>query len=66
MINGKYEQCYESCAECYGVGSEENHKCKVCKTGYSNLTKSNNCYQDCNNYYYFNESNHYICLTEDK
>ena len=68
MIDGKYEQCYESCAECDDKGTPENHNCKICKAGYSKLNngKDNNCYPDCNNYYYFNESNHYICLPEKK
>ncbi|MBQ4209072.1 hypothetical protein II654_01400, partial [bacterium] len=68
LIGDKYELCYESCAECDDKGTPENHNCKICKTGYSKLNngKDDNCYPDCNNYYYFNESNHYICLPEKK
>ena len=61
----RYDPCYESCEECDIIGTEDNHQCKKCKEGYSNLKNNNNCYQDCVHYYYFDEHNKYFCLDVD-
>ena len=62
-----YEPCYESCGSCDEKGTLLDHKCKTCKDDtYENLNGDDNCYKKCDHYYYFNESNHYICLDENK
>ena len=65
-INNKCEACYESCGSCDAVGSDTDHKCKECKSGYSKLNNDNNCYQNCDHYYYFDDNGKYECLNENK
>ena len=57
-IDNICKPCYESCGSCSAVGTENDHKCNLCKSGYEKLNnnKDNNCYPKCNHYYYFNES----------
>ena len=64
--NKQYEPCYESCASCNAIGTKKDHKCKECKDGYSKLINNNNCYKDCEHYYYFNDEGEYICLEHDE
>ena len=59
-----YLKCFESCKYCYGIGNKENNNCKECKPNYIFINESSyskNCYNPCQKYYYFNESNDYIC-----
>ena len=59
-----YKKCYESCKYCYGEGNESNHNCIECKSElifYNNLLNISNCYEICNDYYYFDESNEFHC-----
>jgi hypothetical protein len=59
-----YKKCYESCKYCYGEGNESNQNCKECKSDlifYNNLLNISNCYEICNDYYYFDESNEFHC-----
>ena len=44
-------------------GNEINNNCKTCISGFEFLTHEHktNCYQKCNFYYYFDESNQYHC-----
>ena len=68
LDNGFYKKCYESCKSCSEGGNEKNHNCLECKLDYQKLNDSiypNNCYSRCSNYYYYNETNDYIC-TETK
>ena len=64
--NGLYEPCYESCATCSTIGTEQDHKCTSCKEGYTDLLNNNNCYKICQHYYYFNDDKKYICLEQDQ
>ena len=66
LTNSRYEPCYETCGECEAVGSSKDHKCKVCREGYTDLNNDNNCYKDCDHYYYFNEQKNYVCLDHDE
>ena len=59
-----YKKCFENCLFCYGEGNEKDNNCSICKKNYLFINDSvykNNCYKKCENYYYFNESNDYIC-----
>ena len=66
LINSFYEPCYESCGTCSVIGDAKNHNCDTCKNSYDKLNNDKNCYKICDNYYYFNEKNEYVCLNEDK
>ena len=64
--DGIYKKCYDSCKFCYGEGNETNNNCTECKSNFTflNLTindNDNNCYEKCEYYYYFDESNKYHC-----
>ena len=66
--NGIYRKCYEKCKTCYGAGNELNNNCKECKYNLTFINDSiynNNCYEECNYYYYFNENNEYICTENE-
>ena len=59
-----YLKCFESCKFCYGEGNKQNNNCKECKSDYIFINEtlySKNCYKPCQNYYYFNETDDYIC-----
>ena len=66
LTKSRYEPCYETCGSCDAIGSSTNHKCKDCKEGFSKLNNDNNCYEDCDHYYYFNEQKNYVCLDHDE
>ena len=64
LKNQYYYKCYSLCKECFGLGNEANHNCKKWINNYTfinDTNKKNNCYPICDDYYYFNESNDYIC-----
>ena len=68
LKNNYFYKCYSLCNECLDLGDETNHNCTKCINNYTfinDTTKKNNCYPICDNYYYFNELNDYIC-TENK
>ena len=59
-----FKECFNTCKECYGEGNETNNNCIECKPGFILLNDSdfkNNCYNICQNYFYFDENNKYIC-----
>ena len=64
-----YRKCYISCQTCTQAGNETNNNCNKCIDGYRFLNDSSaqtqNCYLDCEFYYYFNETNQYICTQSD-
>ena len=65
----KYIKCFETCNKCDIGGNISNHNCLDCKdnyTFYNNLMNISNCYKECNNYYYFDESNNFYCTEECK
>lgn len=69
LINGYFFPCYESCDECSDVGSENQHLCTECKSGYKFLNekdKSENCYPICDHFYFFDESNKFQCTLSDQ
>ena len=67
LYNESYYPCYFNCKNCTEQGNETDNKCTECKSGYSFRPNSgnNNCYLDCDYYYYFDEENNYKC-TNDK
>ena len=62
--NSIYKQCYESCKSCNGEGDIDNHNCITCKSNYrkiDDIGKENNCYRECDYYFYFDSSGNYGC-----
>ena len=64
--NNICQPCYDSCKSCSAIGDENDHKCNICKDGFSKLINNNNCYENCEHYYYFDDRGKYKCLNEDK
>ena len=65
----KYKKCYDNCKSCYGEGNETYNNCKECKDDYaffSDLDNITKCYQICDHYYYFDESNIYHCTEKEE
>ena len=63
-----YRKCYETCKECYGEGNETINNCIECKSNfsfYNNSMNIMNCYENCQFYHYFDETNKFHC-TENK
>ena len=60
-----YKECYSTCKKCKKSGNEINNNCKECIDNYiflnDSLATSENCYNICDLYYYFDENNIYIC-----
>ena len=59
-----YKKCHEKCNYCYGEGNETNNNCIECKDNLRPLNDSfniTNCYENCEYYYYFDESNGFHC-----
>ena len=67
LQNSIYKPCYESCHKCDRGGTKAENNCLTCKSNYSfNIfEKENNCYQNCDYYYYFDESNEYQCTKDE-
>ena len=64
-----FKPCYISCKTCLKEGTSQNHSCITCDSKYEfNLTSSEyyNCYPKCDNYYFDNNNNNYICLGKDE
>ena len=65
---GVYKKCYELCKTCEGSGDATNHKCLSCINGYRLLNDEvypKNCYEDCTDYFYFDNSNVYHCTNDE-
>ena len=65
----KYKPCYELCSDCNEEGNEINNNCIECKNGYDFLEDSmyhsnGNCYEICNDFFYFDEFNRFRCESE--
>ena len=65
----QYNLCYQTCKDCKLKGNETNNNCIECKNGYNFLTdtmysSNNNCYPICNDFFYFDESNIFHCITQ--
>ena len=66
--NNYFYPCYDSCKKCENEGNKNNHNCEECKDNYYKLLNESindkNCYLNCNNnYYYFDSNNTYQCTT---
>ena len=64
----KYEKCYFLCKKCEVGGDNINNHCTECIENYSLIKNKNNienCYRNCEHYFYFNSENQYICQEED-
>ena len=64
-----YKPCFNTYESCLNEGNETNNNCTKCKDNYIFLydPKNNiiNCYEDCEeNYYYFDSSNKYHCTNK--
>ena len=64
----QYNLCYQTCKDCKLKGEEMNNNCTECTIGYNFLTDSmhssnGNCYPICNDFFYFDESNIFHCVT---
>ena len=60
----EYKECFNTCKECYGEGNEITNNCIECIpnfTLYNNNMNISNCYEKCDNYYYFDENNIFHC-----
>ena len=67
--NDIYKPCFSKCDGCYGEGNEDNNNCIQCKSDYAFIPEKiykNNCYQKCNNYYYFDNLKQFYCTSEKK
>ena len=60
-----YKECFQNCEKCNVTGNITNNNCLKCKNGYMFLNDYaaiyGNCYIICDYYYYFDETNNYIC-----
>ena len=70
-----YKQCYSKCKSCSKAGDNLYHNCDLCEDGLTLINDieavKNNCYQKCQNYYYFyfdssNSSYLYACTENCK
>ena len=62
-----YKKCYYSCERCEIKGDGIAHNCIKCNNNYSIEYKMNNysnCYQNCSNYYYYDEYNNHHCSND--
>ena len=67
LDSGKYKKCYISCKSCNSEGNEINHNCDECISGFKFLSEFNkNCYENCKNYYYFDNQNNYYCIDKNE
>ena len=60
----QYEPCHVNCLKCLETGNDTNNNCIECKPGLSLIKNNNNienCYENCNNYFYFDSENVYHC-----
>ena len=60
-----YKKCYNNCKFCFGEGNETINNCIECNNNFTFLNDSiynTNCYEKCEYYYYFDESNEYHCV----
>ena len=64
-----YKECYNICKKCSKAGNETYHYCSECINDFSFLNDTfafpNNCYENCQYYYYFNEYGQYTCTNSD-
>ena len=64
LENNIFYHCFMFCESCSKGGDLDDHNCDECISNYIFLNetdKKGNCYKKCDNYYYFDKSNEYIC-----
>ena len=63
-VNNVFITCYKTCKSCIEKGTELDHKCTSCKSGYEfDPYNSNNCINYCSNSWYQNiEDDTHICV----
>ena len=69
LINNDFEPCFPKCKKCSELGTEDNNLCEECISGYhfnSEVSTKNNCYEECQFYYYIDNSNNYQCSKKEK
>ena len=62
--NETYKKCYDSCSKCSIGGNKTNNNCLECKSNYifyNNSKNIMNCYEICEDYYYFDELDDFHC-----
>ena len=67
--NNEYKPCFQTCMKCNESGNENNNKCTLCKLNYTfknDYENDNNCYKECQFYYYFDINKKYHCTINDK
>ena len=67
IFNNSYMPCFRTCHSCSEIGDENNNKCINCKLNYEfkeEMNDTQNCYEKCDNYYYFDEFNNYNCMNK--
>ena len=63
-----YKKCYEYCKYCYGEGNETINNCIECIsnfTFYNNSMNISNCYEKCDYYHYFDDTNAFHCTDDN-
>ena len=63
FFNNSYMPCFRTCHNCSEIGDENNNKCINCKINYEfneEINDTQNCYEICDNYYFFDEFNNYF------
>ena len=61
-----YKKCYEACETCEIKGNNKTHNCLKCNTKLPFKVSINNylnCYVNCNNYYYFDNTSNFHCTS---
>jgi len=64
LDNNFYKKCYYTCKTCNKEGNDINHNCLKCNEKFLFGIKINNylnCYENCSNYYYFDNDNIFHC-----
>ena len=61
-----YKKCFEKCKKCNQSGDEEINNCAECIDNFiflnDSLAPQNNCYEKCDEFYYFDFNNIYSCV----
>ena len=61
-----YKECFKTCKTCKIFSNKTDHNCDECKDGFKFFNdsshKSKNCYPNCDDYYYINETDKYTCI----
>ena len=69
LDNNIYKPCYPTCKNGATFGDSNNNNCLECKLNYrflNDFENDNNCYKNCDYYYYFDSNKNYYCTSEYK